>query len=91
MQVFRRVVLKPALRVTFPALSSQFILVLLTTSIVSSISAEELTSAAQAIDSLTFRSFEIYVVVTALYLALSSAFALAFRAINRAAFSYAVR
>ena len=91
LQVFRRIVLKPALRVTFPALSSQFILALLTTSIVSSISAEEMTSVAQAIDSLTFRSFEIYVVVTALYLAMASAFSLAFRAIDRAAFSYPVK
>jgi polar amino acid transport system permease protein len=91
LQVFRYVILKPALRIIYPALSSQFILALLTTSIVSSISAEELTSVAQSVDTLTFRSFEIYVVVTLIYFALSSVFAAAFRAIDRAFFSYPVK
>ena len=91
LQVFRYVILKPALRIIYPALSSQFILALLTTSIVSSISAEELTSVAESVDTLTFRSFEIYVVVTLIYFALSSVFASAFRAIDRAFFSYPVK
>ena len=91
LQVFRHVVLRPALRIIFPALSGQFILALLTTSIVSSISAEELTSIAEAIDTLTFRSFEIYVVVAALYLSLSLLFASAFKVVNRIFFSYPIR
>lgn len=88
LQVFRYIVLKPSLRVIYPALTSQFILALLTTSIVSSISAEELTSAAQAIDTLTFRSFEIYIVATGLYLAMASVFSVAFKTIERAVFAY---
>lgn len=91
LQVFRYVTLKPALRIIYPALSSQFILALLTTSIVSSISAEELTSLAQSIDTVTFRTFEIYVVVTLIYFALSSLFAAGFRAIDRVFFSYPVK
>jgi polar amino acid transport system permease protein len=91
LQVFRDIVLKPSLRVIFPALSGQFILALLTTSIVSSISAEELTSVAQSIDTVTFRSFEIYIVATLLYFAMASIFSTIFKAIDRAFFSYPVK
>ena len=91
LQIFRFIVLKPALRIIFPALSGQFILVLLTTSIVSSISAEELASISQSIDAETFRSFEVYAVATGLYFGLSLIFSTAFKAINRIYFSYPVR
>jgi polar amino acid transport system permease protein len=91
LQVFRYIVLKPALRIIYPALSGQFILVLLTTSIVSSISADELTSIAQSIDTDTFRSFEIYIVTTLLYLMMSLLFAALFRSIGRACFAYPVK
>ncbi|GGF50796.1 ABC transporter permease [Aliidongia dinghuensis] len=91
LQVFRYIVLKPALRIIFPALSGQFVLALLTTSIVSSISAEELTAVAQSLDTMTFRSFEIYIVATALYLAMSLMFATIFKLVNRACFSYLVK
>jgi polar amino acid transport system permease protein len=88
-QVMRFV--KPALRTIFPALSGQFILLLLATSIVSSISAEELTAVAQEIDTTTFRSFEVYIVATLLYLAISLLFSFVFKAIERIAFSYPVK
>ncbi|MBN9447249.1 MAG: ABC transporter permease subunit [Bosea sp.] len=91
LQVFRYIVLKPALRIIFPALSGQFVLTLLTTSIVSSISAEELTSIAQSIDTLTFRSFEIYIVATILYLTMSFGFATLFKLVDRLYFSYPVK
>jgi polar amino acid transport system permease protein len=42
--IFRLIVLKPALRAIFPSLTSQFIMLTLTTSIASAISAYELTS-----------------------------------------------
>lgn len=87
-QTFVYVVLKPAMRTIFPALSGQFVLLLLTTSIVSSISAEELTSVSQSVDSTTFRSFEVYIVATLLYFAMSMVFSLAFKKIDRTYFSY---
>ena len=65
-QVFLYDVLRPALKTIFPALSSQFILLMLTSSIVSTISADNLASVAANIQSQTFRSFEIYIVVTAI-------------------------
>jgi polar amino acid transport system permease protein len=71
MQVFRLIVLKPALRAIYPSLVSQFILLTLTTSIASAVSAYELTSVAKRIESDSFRSFEVYGTVTLLYLAMS--------------------
>jgi polar amino acid transport system permease protein len=69
--VFRLIVLKPALRAIFPSLASQFILLTLTTSIASAVSAYELTSVAKRIESDSFRSFEVYGTVTVLYLVIS--------------------
>lgn len=89
--VFRLIILKPALRAVFPALASQFIMLTLTTSIASAISAYELTSVAQRIESDSFRSFEVYGTVTLLYLAMSWLMMTAFGAITRHFFSYPVR
>ena len=82
-QIFRFVVLVPALRTVFPALGSQFILVMLASSVVSVISAEELTAVADTIIARNFRSFEFYFIVTGIYLALSLAFQAVFAAIDR--------
>jgi polar amino acid transport system permease protein len=70
-QIFRDVILIPALRAIYPALTSQFILLTLTSSVCSSISANELTYFAQRIESETFRSFEVYFTITGLYLLIS--------------------
>ncbi len=70
-QVFRFIILKPALRAIYPSLTSQFVLLTLSTSIASAISAYELTSVSQRIESESFRSFEVYFTVTALYLVMS--------------------
>ena len=64
----------------FPALGSQFILVMLASSVVSVISAEELTAVTDTIVARNFRSFEFYFVITGIYLALSLAFQAAVRA-----------
>ena len=88
LQVFRYIILKPALRTVYPALASQFILLMLTSSVVSAISADDLTSKANLIQSLTFTTFEVYLVVTLMYLALSMAFSGLFSTIYRPAFSY---
>ena len=86
LQVFRYVVLFPALTVIYPALASQFILLMLATSIVSQISARELFHTAAFIESRTFRSFEVYLVVTGMYLVLALMFRALFGAIYYAAF-----
>ncbi len=71
LQVFRHVVLMPALARVWPSLTSQFVLTMLGTSICSFISVQELSGSAAIVESDTFRSFETYLVVTATYLLLS--------------------
>lgn len=71
MRILRHVILFPALRVSYPALASQFILILLGSSVVSAISAEELTSAVNSLQSTTFRSFEFYFAALLIYLGLA--------------------
>ena len=70
-QTFIRVVLPPALQRIYPALVSQCIIVMLGSSVVSQVSYEELTFAANLIQSRTFLSFEVYLVTTGIYLVLS--------------------
>ncbi len=70
-QTYWHVVLRPAIERVYPALVSQYVLLMLASSITSQISAEELTAVANRIQSDTFRSFETYIVVGLLYLALS--------------------
>ena len=89
--VFRLIVLKPALRAIYPALTGQFIMLTLTTSICSSVSAYELTSVAQRIESDTFRSFEVYFTITLMYLAISWMLMTGFAVISRRYFSYPTR
>jgi polar amino acid transport system permease protein len=91
LQIFRLIVLKPALRAIFPSLASQFILLTLTTSIASAISAYELTSVAQRIESDSFKSFEVYGAVTVLYLAISTLLMTGFGVIAHRFFRYPVR
>jgi polar amino acid transport system permease protein len=70
-RIFRHIILVQALTVAYPALASQFILLLLGSSIVSAISAQELTAVTNTLQSTTFRSFEFYFAATALYLAIA--------------------
>ncbi|HWI82743.1 amino acid ABC transporter permease [Ramlibacter sp.] len=87
-EVFRFVILKPALKAIYPALTSQFILLMLSSAVVSAISADDLTSVAANLQSQTFRSFEIYIVVAAIYFVLALAFSGLFRAVYRWALDY---
>lgn len=86
LQVFRYVVLFPAIRVIYPALASQFVLLMLATSVVSQIAAKELFHMASIIQSRTFRDFEVYIVTAGMYLAMALAFRLAFALIHKLVF-----
>jgi polar amino acid transport system permease protein len=86
LHVYWHVVLLPAVERVYPSLTSQFILLMLASSITSQISAEELTATANLVQSETFRSFEVYVVIAVAYLALSFLFRGAFWLIGKAAF-----
>jgi polar amino acid transport system permease protein len=81
LQIFRYIVLLPALRIIYRPLAGQFTMVLLGSSVVSAISANELTSVANTIQALTYRTFETYLVVTVMYLVMVLAFRAIFGAI----------
>src|SRR5688572_20753075 len=85
-QVLRTVVLPPAIERVWPALTSQYVLLMLATSITSQISAEELTAVANRIQSDTFRSVETYLIVAAAYLALSLLMRMLYWAVGSLAF-----
>ncbi len=70
-QTFWHVVLVPALQRIWPALSSQIVIVMLGSAVVSQIAAEDLTFAANFIQSRNFRAFETYIVSTLIYLVLA--------------------
>lgn len=74
LQTFRYVVLYQAVKAVYPALASQFVLLMLATSIVSAIGATELFHQAAFIESRTYRSFEIYTLITLSYLLLTVGF-----------------
>lgn len=70
-QTYIHVVLPPAIRKIYPALVGQCVLVMLGSAVISQISCEDLTYAASYVQSVTFRSFECYIVSTVLYLLLA--------------------
>jgi polar amino acid transport system permease protein len=78
LQAILHVVLLPAMERVYPALSSQFVLLMLASSITSQISVEELTATANLVQSDTYRSFEVYLVVAVVYLALSALYRFGF-------------
>ena len=86
LQVLRYVVLKQAFQKIYPALSSQIVIVMLGSAVVSQISAEDLTYAANYIQSRNFRAFEVYLVVTVLYLLLAISARAILRGIGRWSF-----
>jgi polar amino acid transport system permease protein len=87
LQIFRYIVIFPALRLMFPALASQFVLLMLATSVVSQISAQDLFHTASIVQSRTFRDFEVYAVVAGVYLALALVFRLLFAGLYQLIFA----
>ena len=71
LQVFTRVVLPPALGRVWPSLVSQIVIVMLGSAVCGQISAQELSYAANLIQSRNFRAFEAYIIATGIYLLLS--------------------
>ncbi len=78
LQIFFYVMLKPAVERVWPSLVSQLILITLTSSVCSFISVEELSGTAYTIQSDTFRSLEVYIIVGLLYLVLTLLLKIAF-------------
>lgn len=70
-QSFFHVVLRPALARVWPAICSQIIIVMLDSAVVSQISVQDLTYSGNFIQSRTFRVFEVYALITMIYLVLA--------------------
>ncbi|WP_288948514.1 amino acid ABC transporter permease [uncultured Paracoccus sp.] len=87
-QIFRYVIMVPALRNIYPSLTSQFIYLMLTSSVVSVISANDLAAAGADLSARTFANFEIYLVLTIMYFLLALGFSTLFAGIRRIFFSY---
>lgn len=85
-QIYWHVVLLPAFEKVYPSLTSQFVLLMLASSVTSQIGAEELTAVASRVQSETYRSFESYLTVAVLYLVLSHAARVVFWLASLAAF-----
>lgn len=86
LQIFLYVILKPALMTIYPALTSQFILFVLNSAVISVISAQELAYQAKYVASRTFRNFEIYLFITLVYLAIAQLFRVAFQLVSKLIF-----
>lgn len=86
LQTFRYIVIGQALERVYPALTGQFIILMLATSITSAIGAEELTAFGSRIQSENFRSLEVYFVCAAVYLGLTFLLRGGFTALALAAF-----
>ena len=71
LQIYWHIILLPVVEKVYPALTSQFVLLMLASSVCSQISAEELTAVANYIQSDTYRAFETYIIVAVLYIILS--------------------
>jgi polar amino acid transport system permease protein len=78
LQIFRLVILPPAIDRVYPALTSQFVLMMLGSSLVSAVSVNELTGVATEIQSQTFRTFEVYIITALIYFALAAALRILF-------------
>ena len=71
LQMFRLVVLPPALSKVWPAMVSQIVIVMLGSAVCGQISTEELSYAANLIQSRNFRAFESFIIAGAIYLSLA--------------------
>lgn len=86
LQTMRYVILPQALRVVYPPLVSQWISIILFSSLASVIAYPELAEHAKRLDSRTFRSFEIYAAVTVIYTICTLALAFVLRLIEHRVF-----
>lgn len=88
LQSYRHVVLVPAFSRVYPSLISQCIIVMLGSAVVSQISVFDLTYAANFIQSRNFRGFEVYLVVTLIYLLLAVGMRRSFELVGRRLFAF---
>ena len=87
-QVFRYIIIMPALGIVFPAVSNQFVISILMSALAMIIGVKDLTYQAVYLQAHTFRSIETYIVVIVLYIILSKAIVLFSEFLDRRLFKY---
>jgi len=87
-QVFRLIVLRPAVANIYPALTGQIVLLMLLSSVVSQISAEELTFMGNFLRSRTFRDFEVFAAIAVIYVLLTLVFKFLAQLLHRRLFQF---
>jgi polar amino acid transport system permease protein len=87
-QVFRLIVLRPAVANIYPALTGQIVLLMLLSSVVSQISAEELTFMGNFLRSRTFRDVEVFAAIAVIYILLTLVFKLLAQLLHRRLFQF---
>lgn len=87
---FTKVVFPQVIANVYPSLTSQFVFLFLTTGVISEIGVEDLTHAGVFIDSRTFRSFEIFITLTILYVGIALLFKTCLHGIERHCFGWKV-
>ena len=87
-QVFRFVIIKPALGIVFPAVCNQFVISVLASALSMVIGVRDLTYEAVNLQARTFRSIETYVIAIIAYIILSKSVVLFSNAIDRRFFKY---
>lgn len=88
--IFRKIILPQAIAKMYPSLASQFIFLFLTTGVISEIGVNDLTQAGKYIDSRTFRTFEVFLTLTVLYIGIALGFKFLLAAIQRYFFEWQV-
>jgi len=87
-QSLRFIVLPQALASVYPSLVSQFVFLFLTTGIISEVGIEELTWSGRFIADRTFRDFEVYLILTVIYVLLAFGFRALFYMLGRYLFPW---
>jgi polar amino acid transport system permease protein len=85
---FLKVVFPQAVAAMYPSLNGQFIFLFLTTGVISEIGVVDLTYAGLYIDSRTFRSFEVFITLTIIYVAMALLFKFALSRLHRVLFAW---
>lgn len=87
-QTIKDVILPQAIAKVFPSMTSQFVFLFLTTGLVSEIGVKDLTWAGRFVADRTFRDFEVYIVLTILYMLMVYVFKGGFAVMFRTAFPW---
>lgn len=88
--IFRKIIFPQAVASMYPSLNSQYIFLFLTTGLLAEIGVVDLTQAGRFIDSRTFRSFEVFITLTVIYVAMALLFKTGLTVMQRHLFKWQV-